>query len=373
MKTVTFECETVTPMFLAGADGRTPELRPPSIKGLMRFWWRAMNGHLPLGELKREESEIFGASDEKIGRSKFNIRVNEQPTSEDIIESLWEEIPYEKRISKTGKEYKIPEEEYAGTSYLLYSTHMLNDRPYIRSNTPFSVEISSGDDNILREVVHSFAFLTFFGALGTRNRRGAGSFAVKDLIHNGGNNYRKLFYTSEIQSKDQLKNHIESELKPLLGNTGNRSYSTLKSSKICILDSENNWKDALESIGRPFLDFRDKNQKRISDTPNFGFPILHNHPKSHPERLMGAGPESPKKNSKGNVVDFIERRASPLVFKVIKTNKDNYFSVIICLNGELTQFGYKIMDKKGGNIKAPGEGIITEFLNTIHDRLEVTL
>ncbi|OPX29474.1 MAG: type III-B CRISPR module RAMP protein Cmr1 [Candidatus Omnitrophica bacterium 4484_171] len=48
MKTITFECETITPMFLAGADGRTPELRPPSIKGAMRFWWRAMNGHLPL-------------------------------------------------------------------------------------------------------------------------------------------------------------------------------------------------------------------------------------------------------------------------------------------------------------------------------------
>ncbi len=52
MKTIEFECETITPMFLAGADGKTPELRPPSIKGLMRFWWRAMNGHLPLNNLK---------------------------------------------------------------------------------------------------------------------------------------------------------------------------------------------------------------------------------------------------------------------------------------------------------------------------------
>ncbi len=43
MRSITFECETITPMFLARADGKTPELRPPSIKGLMRFWWRAMN------------------------------------------------------------------------------------------------------------------------------------------------------------------------------------------------------------------------------------------------------------------------------------------------------------------------------------------
>ncbi len=30
MNTIKFECEIITPMFLAGADGKTPELRPPS-------------------------------------------------------------------------------------------------------------------------------------------------------------------------------------------------------------------------------------------------------------------------------------------------------------------------------------------------------
>lgn len=60
MKTITFTCETITPMFLSGADGKTPELRPPSIKGALRFWWRAMNGHLPLKELKEKEGDIFG-------------------------------------------------------------------------------------------------------------------------------------------------------------------------------------------------------------------------------------------------------------------------------------------------------------------------
>ncbi|NMC58566.1 MAG: type III-B CRISPR module RAMP protein Cmr1 [Candidatus Methanofastidiosa archaeon] len=75
MKTITFECEIITPMFIGGADGQTPELRPPSIKGMMRFWWRALNGHLPFEELKKRESKRFGASNEKIGRSKFNIRI----------------------------------------------------------------------------------------------------------------------------------------------------------------------------------------------------------------------------------------------------------------------------------------------------------
>jgi len=72
MKTITFHCETITPMFLAGADGQTPELRPPSIKGAMRFWWRAMNGNLSLEELKKQEDDIFGATDR---RSKVIINV----------------------------------------------------------------------------------------------------------------------------------------------------------------------------------------------------------------------------------------------------------------------------------------------------------
>lgn len=76
-----FTCEVITPMFLAGADGSTPELRPASIKGAMRFWWRAMNGGLvrkdeqgrwDYSELKKRESEIFGGTSQ---RSSFSIDV----------------------------------------------------------------------------------------------------------------------------------------------------------------------------------------------------------------------------------------------------------------------------------------------------------
>lgn len=71
MQTITFTCETITPMFLSGADGTTPELRAPSIKGALRFWWRAMNGHLGLNDMKKVEGEIFGDTKQ---RSKVIIR-----------------------------------------------------------------------------------------------------------------------------------------------------------------------------------------------------------------------------------------------------------------------------------------------------------
>jgi len=72
MGNVVFECETITPLFMYGADGTTPELRPASIKGLMRFWWRAVNGDLSLKELKKQEDEIFGSTEKK---SSFSIKM----------------------------------------------------------------------------------------------------------------------------------------------------------------------------------------------------------------------------------------------------------------------------------------------------------
>jgi len=39
-----FEVEVVTPMFLGRANNLEAELRVPSIKDMLRFWWRATCG-----------------------------------------------------------------------------------------------------------------------------------------------------------------------------------------------------------------------------------------------------------------------------------------------------------------------------------------
>src|SRR3990172_5820707 len=78
MNTIEFQCETITPMFMGSADPQECELRPPSIKGAMRFWWRAINGNLGLDELRKREAEIFGGSGEKEAeRSKVIIKLHD--------------------------------------------------------------------------------------------------------------------------------------------------------------------------------------------------------------------------------------------------------------------------------------------------------
>ena len=56
-----FEIEVVTPMFLGGADPTKAELRVPSIKAAMRFWWRALYDGNDIENMAKKEAEIFGS------------------------------------------------------------------------------------------------------------------------------------------------------------------------------------------------------------------------------------------------------------------------------------------------------------------------
>lgn len=76
MVSKTLKCTVITPLFMTGADGQTPELRPSEIKGMLRFWWRAINGYQSIDSLRKSEAEIFGSSDEKTGKSKFSLKID---------------------------------------------------------------------------------------------------------------------------------------------------------------------------------------------------------------------------------------------------------------------------------------------------------
>ncbi len=152
MKTITFECETITPMFLSGADGITPELRPPSIKGAMRFWWRAMNGHLPLAELKKREGEIFGSGGEKASQSTFSITVN--------------------HAMDTNSSPFVPHKDFM--KQMAFSI-----------NQSFTVKLLFKSDKYVHDIGNLFVLVSFLGGFGKRSRRGMGSFIIKEIVgHN---------------------------------------------------------------------------------------------------------------------------------------------------------------------------------------------
>lgn len=70
MRKVEIELMTVTPLFLGGSDPRSqpPELRPPSFRGAMRYWYRAalggVVGDTDLDAVRNLETAVFGSTDQ---------------------------------------------------------------------------------------------------------------------------------------------------------------------------------------------------------------------------------------------------------------------------------------------------------------------
>ena len=149
METIKFECEVITPMFLGGADGKSAELRAPSIKGALRFWWRAMNGHLPLDQLHKEESKIFGDGGTDARRSPVTIRI-------------------------VGKKIEAKQFE------------LVPHKPFMKGNaiSPkeiFEVIIASNKKEILEKTKAVFILTSLFGGFGKRVRRGMGSIRINKI------------------------------------------------------------------------------------------------------------------------------------------------------------------------------------------------
>ncbi|MDX1909416.1 MAG: type III-B CRISPR module RAMP protein Cmr1 [Bacteroidia bacterium] len=157
METITFTCKIITPMFLAGADGSTPELRAASIKGALRFWWRACNGHLGLEEMRKRETEIFGGVQGENGaqRSRLLLRILSDEPLRTAKEQLVPHKPFMQQEAFTvGQSFDV----------------MLNLLP----NDHFKIE----------QVKALFETFRLLGGIGKRVRRGMGSMRILQYKHN---------------------------------------------------------------------------------------------------------------------------------------------------------------------------------------------
>ena len=149
-KSITIECVLITPLFMVGADAHQPELRAPSIKGAMRFWWRAMNGHLDLKRLREKEGEIFGDTSK---RSKVIIQVIEEPQAFNANESL---LPHKQ-----------------GSTAAAFRT---GEKCQVKLSMPRELP-----DFKLEHLKNLFILTCLLGGFGKRSRRGMGSFEVKTI------------------------------------------------------------------------------------------------------------------------------------------------------------------------------------------------
>lgn len=140
--------ETVTPLFMAGIDQNTPELRPPSILGPLRYWLRAALGGVVgnnLDALKRAEAEVFG---DTAGTGAVQIkRVRWLDKSPELIEE------YALLHKQAAKMKGFP----AGKRFeLVLTQHISNDSTWLAA-------------------ISALLLMVSIGGLGRRCRRGWGT------------------------------------------------------------------------------------------------------------------------------------------------------------------------------------------------------
>lgn len=223
--------ETVTPMFLMGADNETPELRAPSVVGQLRYWLRAALGGVvgdDLEALKRAEAEVFGDNN---GTGAVSVRLS------------YPKLDIDKNINPLPhKPKKFTFEGFkAGQKFNICLTQQGGD------NTTWLVAISA------------LLLMVSIGGLGRRCRRGWGTVnAIKfDTSASRLPQYLDLALTSAPLSVHTTLDFTHESLKifyktdNLTPTTAPTEYTVLSKDlmKIFICDNKPNfWKDPQDTI-----------------------------------------------------------------------------------------------------------------------------
>ena len=312
MQEVTFTLQTITPLFLAGSDQTTAELRTPSFRGLMRYWQRALVGGLvgatsqKLEEVKKAETEVFGSTN--VG-SAVSIKVS---ATSNAIKEFTEPISV-----RVGGKWQA-----TGKGYLLWSmarsgradkNNLKPARWYFPPGTQFDVTLSTRDEDIkhLEQALAAFWLLVQLGGVGSRSRRCAGSLAVQAM--------KGEFDASELpflaaENAQALKLQLEygirtarsfyKEIKPDTVREAGFDILARDFCRIWILQDEQPWRsseEAMQRIGEKLQGYR--SQVSIGQRKIFGLPLPP--------------------------IVFNKRRASPLLLRVAKLQGNKYVGVAI--------------------------------------------
>lgn len=288
MHSIIFDLEVITPMFSGGANPAHAELRPASIKGLLRFWWRALEAEGDLEKLRNKEAEIFGSVAQG---GKFAMQI-----SNESLKASKAPFPNHP-VRVEGKSFRINILEY-----LAYGTHEREKekgnvfvREYILTGTSFKLTIKFSNREIENQVLKSFYVFSLFGGIGSRSRNGFGCFEVIN---------KSQAFEPIAKEYDISAPYSRSNLTKLIRKVGPQSYSGFSDETKLFRSSQSfdTWDKALAHVGGVYrtgrlnLEARHRFEKR----QYIGSPIID------------------PKVDKGIPRSFLERHAKPYFLKIGK-------------------------------------------------------
>ncbi len=212
MRKVSVECEVVTPLFSRGSlHGSNFELRPQSIKGLLRFWFRTIVplvidiSYYQLSKndvldhyigLKKLEEIVFGSTTKK---SPFSIDVETKHKFEKINSLIY-------------RNQKPKKNDYT-FSYILYGMYSQKDQPdynYLPPEARFVIKLNFREtsDSFIKLILTIFKLLSYYGGIGAKSRKGFGSFEIVKI--NGFENISSENENIVLEARNTLKKFLDS-------------------------------------------------------------------------------------------------------------------------------------------------------------------
>lgn len=349
-----------TPMFAAGENQKDPELTPTSFKGVLRFWWRALNWskirldfkdkESALKQLHKQEASLFGlaANDTKGGQGDC------------LINLLKFESGEPKKWQYSGNK--------SGINYLL-GQGLFRDgltRDAFLNGQTFIIDLTVAEKS-LQSIKDTLQIIGFLGGFGSRSRHGFGSVTLTKLEEKSltQNSYQQVDFEADafkglsaLLSKYQCKEN--KEVPPL--------SAFYKETKIDIVDLRNN--DAIEllhkigeeqqmyrSFGRNGEVGGEPAEQNFKQDHDFILNMMNNNKNTitHPKRVVFGLPHNyfysgnNTSGHRGNVDASTGRRASPLIIHIHLNNKNQYQVIHCLLKSEFLPSGATI------NIKAKKE------------------
>lgn len=375
MHTLTATYRIVTPLFLGDADQKATEIRPPSVKGALRFWWRALNwgrfrkeadnDAAALKKLHSEEAALFGAAadekDQRRGQSRFLFTVQADPLK--FKDKNHVHIQFQSHNAARYLGYGLME-AFASREKNTQAGQLM--RSCIDEGQRFTVKLlcRDGTEQSVREALIALGLL---GGLGSRTRHGMGSVSLAELQQDG-----KAAWKAPTDREGYAK-----AIRDLLANSCATSdeppYSAFsQKARVDVLMDEVSPYKVLEGLGLGELMYRSwgKDGKVLGRPREERFKADHDWSKKmrpqgfHPRRVVFGLPHNYGKGAFMEVGPVQhKRRASPLFFHVHALGEKSFIGVSVLLRSAFLPVGEKI-NAGGSEVPAKIEwDLLTDFLD----------
>lgn len=257
MHTIEATYRIVTPMFLGDADQKATGIRPPSVKGALRFWWRALawpelrrsaggDEVLALRKLHETEARLFGLAakienEQQVGgQGAFLLRVTE-------IEKLEHELS----SALPGHQYLLGQGLYHfKEKYLRTAITKGQFKVNVLVNP---LRVKPGDMRSLLLALRAFGLL---GGLGSRSRKGLGSIALAGLRYQGDDSKEIDDLMTVPTTVEQLASAVHKLLPVSLDDTEPPYTAFSKFARIVAVPSADSAWKALDAYGQEMMLYR---------------------------------------------------------------------------------------------------------------------